>query len=75
MLKFPTVWKRYLQAKKKTDFFRQVSPTLPLGVATSFRQTALVGVSGIIGAQMGKYNRSVMVAVYVTPFAIPHRKE
>jgi hypothetical protein len=30
--------------------------------------------SGMIGNQMGKHTRTDMVAVYGTPYAIPHRK-
>jgi hypothetical protein len=37
--------------------------------------TALVDESGIIISQMRKHNRSVMVAVYGTPCAIPPRKQ
>jgi len=45
--------------------FCQVSPASILGVSAGYCQTALVGESGIIRTQMGKHNRSVMVAVCV----------
>jgi hypothetical protein len=47
MLKMPTAWKRYFKAKF-TDFSRQVSPSLILGVSGGYCQRALVGESGNI---------------------------
>jgi hypothetical protein len=44
-----------------------VSPALLIGVCR-------VDESGMIGNQMGKHTRTDMVAVYGTPYAIPHRK-
>jgi hypothetical protein len=41
-----------------------VLPALVLGVSASYCQRAVVGESGMIRTQKGKYNRSVMVAVY-----------
>jgi hypothetical protein len=44
-------------------------------VSAGYCQTAVVGESGIIRTQMGKHNRSVMVAVFGTPREIPPRKQ
>jgi hypothetical protein len=54
---------------------RQVSPALILGVSAGYCQRALVDGTGMIRTQMGKHNRSVMVAVYGTPCVIPPCKQ
>jgi hypothetical protein len=56
------------------DISRQVSPAILLGVSTGYCRRAMVSKSGIIRTLMEKYNRSVMVAVYGTPWAILLRK-
>jgi hypothetical protein len=53
---------------------RQVSPASLLGDCRYYQRT-LVDQSGMIRTHMGKYSRSVMVAVYGTPCAIPPRKQ
>jgi hypothetical protein len=54
-------------------YFSQVSLDLLIGASASYCQGALVGVSEMIRTHMGKHNRSVMVAVYGTPCAVPSR--
>jgi hypothetical protein len=44
-------------------------------VSVGYCQRALVDDSEMIGTQMGKYNRSVMVAAYGTPCTIPLHKQ
>jgi hypothetical protein len=68
----PTVWKRCLSAKF-TDNSRQVFPALLLGVPAGYYQRSLVSESGIVITQMGKKNRSIMVAVHGMPCAISPR--
>jgi hypothetical protein len=46
---------------------------LLLGVSASYCQRALVGESGMIIIQLGKLNRSLMVAVCGTPYSVPSR--
>jgi hypothetical protein len=58
---------------KSVDISRQIYPTSQLGVSAGYCQTAVVDESWMIRAQMGKHNRSVIVAVYRTPCAIPPR--
>jgi hypothetical protein len=55
------------------DISYQVSTAALPGVSASYGQRALVGESLMIRTQMGKNNRSVMVAMYGTPCAIPPR--
>jgi hypothetical protein len=50
-------------------------PASLLGVCAGYCQEALVGESGFIRTQMGKHNRSVMVAMYGMPCAIPPHKQ
>jgi hypothetical protein len=54
------------------DISHQVSLALLPGVSAGYYQRALVDESGMIRTQE-KHNRSVMVAVYGTPCAIPPR--
>jgi hypothetical protein len=56
------------------DICHDVSPALLIGEYDVYCQKALVGESGMIKTQMWKHNRSVIVAVYGTPCAIPSRK-
>jgi hypothetical protein len=58
---------------KKIHISRQVPPDYSLGVTAGYCQRALVDKSGMIRTQIGKHNRSVMVAVYGTSFMIPPR--
>jgi hypothetical protein len=53
----------------------QVSPASVLGVSTGYCRRALLGKSGMMRTLMGTHNRSVMIAVYGTPCAIPPREQ
>jgi hypothetical protein len=57
------------------DIFRQVSPALLLDISAGYCQRSLMGKSRMIITQMGKHDRSVTVAEYRTPCAIPPRKQ
>jgi len=57
------------------DIFQQVSFALLLGLSAGYCQRALVGESVMIRTQMGKHNRSDMIAVYRMPCAIPPSKQ
>jgi hypothetical protein len=48
------------------DISHRVSSSLRLDISAGYCQRALVGDSGMIIIQMGKHNRSVIVAVYGT---------
>jgi hypothetical protein len=56
-------------------FLGKFLPALLLGVSAGYCQRDMVDESRIIRTQMGKDNRSVMVAVYGTPLAIPPLKQ
>jgi hypothetical protein len=56
-------------------FIAKFHPASLLGVFAGYCQRALASESGMIRTQMGKNNRSVMVAVYETPWTIPPCKE
>jgi hypothetical protein len=45
-----------------------------LGVSACYYQMPLVGESGMIRTQMGKHNKSAMVAVHGTPCAMPRKQ-
>jgi hypothetical protein len=60
---------------KFSDICHQVSPALLLGISAGYFQKAVVSESGMIRTQMGKLSRSVIVAVYGTPCAIPPSKQ
>jgi hypothetical protein len=56
---------------KFTDISCQVSPASLPGISASYYQRSLISESGTIRAQMGMHSRSVIVAMYGTPCAIP----
>jgi hypothetical protein len=64
----------FLLVGKVHGHFSPSSPASLLDVSAGYCQKALIGESGMIRAQMGKHNRSVMVAVYGTPCATRPRK-
>jgi hypothetical protein len=57
---------------KFTAISRQVSPSL-LGVSAGYCQRALVNEPGKIRTQVGRHDKSEIVAVCGTPCAIPPR--
>jgi hypothetical protein len=68
--------KDILQKKNQRPFPRQDSAASLLDFSTdNYGQSALVGKSGMVRTYMWKHDRSVMVAVYGTPCAMPHRKQ
>jgi hypothetical protein len=54
---------------------KDISPALLLGVLAGYCQSALVVESEIIRNQMRKHNRSLIVAMNGTTFAILPRKQ
>jgi hypothetical protein len=60
---------------KFTDNSRQVSVASLLDASAGYCQRTLVGEPGRIRIQMGKHNRSVMIAGYGTPCVIPLHKQ
>jgi hypothetical protein len=60
---------------KTHKHFSPNSPALLLGVSAGHCQTALVDESGMIRTQTREHSRSVMVAVFGSPWAIPTREQ
>jgi hypothetical protein len=75
MLKDPYSMKRGTCRLNLRTFLAKILSASLLGVSAGYCQTAVVGESGIIITEMKNQNRSVMVAVYGTPCAIPTRKQ
>jgi hypothetical protein len=71
MLKIPAEYDSDTSSAKFTDISHQISPASLLDVWAGYCQTALVSESGMIRTQMRKHERSVMTAVYGTPWPIP----
>jgi hypothetical protein len=63
-----------MKAKFKLTFLAKSFPASLLEVSAGYCQRAVVGESGRIRTQMRKQNRSVMVAVFGMPSAIPAHK-
>jgi hypothetical protein len=63
--------KEILVSKIHGQILTENSPAPLLDVCAGYNQRGLLGESGMIRTQMGKHNRSVMVAVYGTPCVIP----
>jgi hypothetical protein len=73
MLKNPAKYKRGTASEKLTDISCQVfSASLP-GVCVGFCPRTLVDESKRLELRQGTQNRPVMVAVLITPSAIPSR--
>jgi hypothetical protein len=52
-------------------YFLSSSPVSPLVISAGYYHRGLMSETGMIRTQVGTHNRSVMVAVYGTPCAIP----
>jgi hypothetical protein len=71
ILKNPAENERDTSSVKLKAIFRQVTPASLLSISADIFQRALVDESGMIRTQMGKSNRSEMVAVLGTHCAMP----
>jgi hypothetical protein len=72
MLKTPAEYERDISLAKFTDINAKFL-LLHYEVSVGYCHRTLVDGSGMIRTQIGKHSRSVMVAVYDTPRAIPPR--
>jgi hypothetical protein len=71
MIKNPASMKEILRSQNSSAISRQVSSASLLNISGGNYQRALVDDSGMIITQMGKHNRSEIVAVQWTLCTIP----
>jgi hypothetical protein len=74
-VKSPAEYESDTSSAKFKGFFAKFLPASLQGVCFGICKTTLVDERGMIRTQMGKHCRSIIVAVYGTPCAIPPRKQ